>query len=307
VTEQAFRLPEARVATWGGFVFINLDPDAPPLEAQLGVLPAHFERWPLADRSVELHVEKILPANWKMALEAFLEAYHVMATHPEGLATSSDANTQYDVFDRHVTRFLQLVGHPSPHLKKTPSQAAMLAALQGSDSTAGGHGGGAALPPGRSARSVVAEQLRASMGATCGTDLSGVSASEMLDAIQYHVFPNLILFPGYSLPMVYRFRPNGNDVDSCLMEILFLAPAARGGERPVPAPAIRLGAEASYTTVPGFPAFLAKIYDQDTSNLHRQRAGVKAARKPGQTLGNYQEVRIRRFHQTLDEYLGEGA
>ena len=26
------RLPEAKVGTWGGFVFINMDPDAEPLE-----------------------------------------------------------------------------------------------------------------------------------------------------------------------------------------------------------------------------------------------------------------------------------
>jgi hypothetical protein len=32
---------------------------------------------------------------------------------------------------------------------------------------------------------------------------------------------------------------------------------------------------------------------------------MKAAFKPGQTLGNYQESRIRRFHMTLDEYLSE--
>ena len=45
------------------------------------------------------------------------------------------------------------------------------------------------------------------------------------------------------------------------------------------------------------------MLDQDTENFHRQRAGIKAASKTGQTLGNYQEVRIRRLHKTLDEYL----
>ena len=30
--DEDFQLPEARVATWGGFVFINMDPDCVPLE-----------------------------------------------------------------------------------------------------------------------------------------------------------------------------------------------------------------------------------------------------------------------------------
>jgi hypothetical protein len=227
----------------------------------------------------------------------------VLATHPEGLATSSDANAQYDVFDRHVSRFVQLVGHPSPHLGRRPTEPELLVALQSEQSTASGQGAPIALPPGRTARSVVAEQMRGALATRHGGDFSGVSASELLDAIQYFVFPNFVLFPGYSLPMVYRFRPNGMDVDSCILEILFLAPSS--GENAAPAPVVRLGPDDSFAGVSGFPPFLAAIYDQDTRNLGRQRAGVKAARKGGQTLGNYQEVRIRHFHQTLDAYLAQ--
>jgi hypothetical protein len=48
---------------------------------------------------------------------------------------------------------------------------------------------------------------------------------------------------------------------------------------------------------------LAHVLDQDTENFFQQRAGIKAASKQGQTLGNYQEARIRHLHQTLDTYL----
>jgi hypothetical protein len=47
------------------------------------------------------------------------------------------------------------------------------------------------------------------------------------------------------------------------------------------------------------------VYDQDTGNLRMQRDGAKTARKKGQTLGNYQEVRIRRFHLTLDKWMAQ--
>ena len=41
-------------------------------------------------------------------------------------------------------------------------------------------------------------------------------------------------------------------------------------------------------------------------NLRAQQEGIRAARKPGETLLNYQEVRIRLLHHTLDKYLTEG-
>jgi hypothetical protein len=59
--------------------------------------------------------------------------------------------------------------------------------------------------------------------------------------------------------------------------------------------------------VPGLPAGLAVVLDQDTVNLAAQTRGFKASHKPGQTLGNYQEVRIRHLHDTVRRYIDEGA
>jgi nitrite reductase/ring-hydroxylating ferredoxin subunit len=55
--------------------------------------------------------------------------------------------------------------------------------------------------------------------------------------------------------------------------------------------------------VPGFDENLGEVYDQDTGNLRAQQEGFFAARKQGETLLNYQEVRIRLLHQTLEKYL----
>jgi hypothetical protein len=121
----------------------------------------------------------------------------------------------------------------------------------------------------------------------------------MMDSIEYFLFPNAFFFPGINIRLCYRFRPLG--VDQCLHEILVLQPLPKSGERPPPAKPIRLGVADSYTTVPGFA--LAEILDQDTDNLALQRDGAKASRKRGQTLGNYQEARIRQLHLTLDDYL----
>jgi hypothetical protein len=45
------------------------------------------------------------------------------------------------------------------------------------------------------------------------------------------------------------------------------------------------------------------IPDQDTDNLRAQQQGFRASRKGAETLGNYQEARIRHFQQVVDRYL----
>jgi len=92
-------LPEVRVGRWGRFVFINPDLNCEPLEQFLGDLPSHFELLPYERRYKEAHVAKILRCNWKVASEAFMESYHVIATHPQILLGGvHDVDTKYDVF-----------------------------------------------------------------------------------------------------------------------------------------------------------------------------------------------------------------
>jgi phenylpropionate dioxygenase-like ring-hydroxylating dioxygenase large terminal subunit len=293
IDKQDFKLPEVRAESWGGFVFINLDPHAKPLEDYLGALKDHFKKWPLEDRCIELHVEKVLPCNWKAAQEAFIEAYHVLETHPEAIPAVGDANAQYDVFDENVNRFVQLRGFPSPHLKKELTQQQIVDAM----------GGGVRVPEGGSARTVFSEHLRQTMGEGWGSDLSKYSDAEMLYSIEYHLFPNMFVFPGISIGLIYRFRPNGNDPDTCIYDLIFTRPLPDSGERPEAPLPYRVEIDQSYQTVPGINPGLAYVFDQDTAIMEMQRKGMKASKKGALTLGNYQEVRVRAIHKTLDKYL----
>lgn len=290
LNEDNFRLTEIKCDIWGGFVFINMDDDAGPLAEYLEVVPEHFKLWPMDDRYVALHTEKVLPANWKMAMEAFLEAFHVLETHHQAVMTAADANAQYDIFGENVSRFMHAIGKPSPHLKQQIPEQKIFSKL-GRDADS--------LTEGTTARAAHVALLREELGEQFGTDLSGKSAAEMLDSIEYFIFPNAFFFPGINIRLCYRFRPI--DVDHCLHEILVLQPVPDGQERPPPAKPIRLDVDESYTKIPGFA--LAEILDQDTENLKMQRNGAKASRKGAQSLGNYQEARIRRMNMTLDSYL----
>ena len=300
VTADTHRLPQVRVEKWGGFLWINLDDKAPSLIEYLGVMPQHFtDAWDTGKRYVYMHVRKELPTNWKAAMEAFLEAYHVLETHNQNLPASGDANTQYDVFGDHITRFVQNIGYPSPHLVQKPSEQEIIGRLRAVADA------GLTVPEGRSARSVAAEYLRQKLSAEWDFDLSTYSDAEILDSINYNVFPNANFFPGITHPMVYRFRPIGMEPGRCVFDLLFMRPLAPGAEMPDPPEPIKLGEDDLVADVPGILRSLAHLFDQDVSNLRLQYRGFQASQKRGQTLGNYQEIRIRHLHEMILTYMAK--
>lgn len=305
INKENFDLPELKVELWNGFVFINFDSNAKPLSEFLDVLPEHFKNWDLEGKFIAKYIRKRLPANWKACLEAFLESYHVLETHPQGLPTVGDANSQYDVYGDTVSRFVHLVGYPSPHLDKEFTQQELLDALMGEGVVEGidGKESKVLVPEGSTARETFAKHLQAMFGNFYGRDFSHLSVTETIDAIEYSLFPNTCFFPSLLFPMTYRFRPDGCDPDSTIFDLLFLQPLPENGDRPDPAEPYELTAEQSLHEVPGFDPGLATIYDQDTGNLRGQQRGFKSSTKPGQTLGNYQEVRIRQLHNTIDKYI----
>jgi nitrite reductase/ring-hydroxylating ferredoxin subunit len=295
-------LPEARVETLAGFVWINMDKDAPTLAEYLGPEAlAHIKAWKLENRYIALHVQKRIPANWKLTIEAFQEAYHVIETHPQVAVSNADANSQYDFYGEHVDRFISTLGVLSPHLEGKYSEQDILDQFTVGD--AGVLGGNKPVVGNSTARQVMADMFRGMFEKATSSDLSGVSDSEILDCFSYTIFPNCFLFPGISLPMVYRFRPDPKNHRESIYEVMFLRPVPTDGVRPTPAEPIVLTLEQSFKDAEGMDAGFGGILDQDTDNLFLQQEGLEASAKHGLTLGNYQEIRIRHFEQAVDKYM----
>jgi nitrite reductase/ring-hydroxylating ferredoxin subunit len=293
-------LPEIRVATWGGWVFVNPDPDAGSLEEHLGNFPEHFI-WDLSKRYTRAHVSKLLRVNWKACLEAFMESYHVIATHPQILTYLGDANTQYDVFPGDGpgrpgwNRMNTLSGVASPHLGSLDEDDILSSQLSYYNMEAG------PVPEGETARRMLADITRAALPAKpASVPAAEVSDSEAIDNILYYVFPNFQPWGGVN-PINYRFRPYGNDPDACIMDVILLADYA-GSEKPTPARPVHLGFDDDWTDAEELGA-LAMVFNQDTGNLPRVQRGLHATRKPGVSLGLYQESRIRQFHYDLERWM----
>ena len=299
VTDDSHSLREVKVGTWAGFVFINFDLNSEPLENYLGVLPQHFKDFHIENRYIETHVCKRLPINWKAGEEAFMEAYHVKETHAGG-RDYSEPITTYDIFPENVNRFIHTVGAPNPRMPTQPTEQELMEQLWGRRGPA--DGGVPLVPPGVTARDVYARIIQKQLGEQYDQDFSNYSTAQTLDSIEYFLFPNLFIFPGLTLPMVYRFRPDKDDPDYCYFDLFFLRPKHPEKEAPPPPEPMYLEVEESYTKATGL-GFLGAIYDQDTDNMAAQTRGFKTCAKGGQTLGNYQEVRVRHVHKRVDDYL----
>ncbi len=93
-------LPPVRCERWGGWWFVNLDPEAGALLDWLDPLPrlmADVARSPVRvidTKTVELR------CNWKVVAEGFLEVYHARTIHPETIAPTLDTRgTVVSLFD----------------------------------------------------------------------------------------------------------------------------------------------------------------------------------------------------------------
>jgi phenylpropionate dioxygenase-like ring-hydroxylating dioxygenase large terminal subunit len=294
IDQRDFDLKAVKCESWGGWVFINMDLEAEPLMDFLGDLPLHFAGWAPQDRYIEAHVGKVMNCNWKLCQEAFMEAFHVITTHPQILASTGDENSQYDAWDN-FSRAITPNGTPSPHMRWEPSEQDKFDAVTMRELDAPRV---AEVPDGMTARALMAAGARANLQQILGAD-KVIADSEVSDSIYYTLFPNFHPWGGYNR-IVYRFRPWQDRHDQSLMECYYLAPFK--GERPEPAEFHLLGEDEPWTDAPEL-GLLAKVFTQDTFNLPNVQRGLAAAPFDEVVLARYQETKLRHFHHLLNQWL----
>jgi len=105
----------AHVDTWGGFLFVNLDPrPSDALASFLGAEAGNVRRWPLAKLVSVRREVSTLACNWKVFWENYSECYHCPGVHPElcrvmplyreGLLSYEDSATPLPAEDAHGAR-----------------------------------------------------------------------------------------------------------------------------------------------------------------------------------------------------------
>lgn len=304
VSGDSHDLREVQIDRWGGFLFINPDMEAGPLSDHLGKMPGHFAYWPLEDRYTIWHLRKRIRSNWKVGIEAFLEAYHLAQTHPQALPSVAEHATQYDVYDEGTafySRSITPAAVPSHHSRGgTPEEAiiqmwALINALR-RDEVDG-------LPDGVHDRATLAAWRRKTLGEMTGADYTHLPDAIMLDSIQYWLWPNFCPWLGEGLPLTYLFRPDQDSPDSCYMDVWMLIRRPDNGDARPAAELVELGPDDHFEPYLGA---MGTIFDQDDENMPKVQDGLKSwpGSADGCTLGRYQESRIRFLHRILERKLG---
>lgn len=314
-------LKEVHVALFAGFVFIN--PAPTPLESFEEFI-APVRGW-IEDLAIgEMHhswwKSIAAPANWKVMQEAFFEAFHVPATHPQlekigreviyGNRADGDfthRNVAFEGLARGHGRFYggnktPMAGHiQEPKGDPVEEMAARLSLLvDGMNSMVIQENvdlvrslRGKPIPPGSSlgteyvkALYATAEQQQRPMPKR-NPETIGMWGGEIF------IFPNFMILPQAGNANFYRSRPHPTDPNQSIFEI-FAVKSYPASVKPPRAAAVRV-------TDPEQELLL--IPRQDLSNLPRIQKGLHSRAIRQVWLADHQERIISNMHQELDRYL----
>lgn len=299
-------LPECRVELWGGCAFINFDDDAPSFRECIGPVAERLEAHGVNELRAEWCYATELPANWKIAMEAFMEGYHVMRTHPQlQRATPALYNTRYG----HDTGG---IGVPvNPNLTMRENIQAQFKSLELLSEGMGGMVHAKEVDIARQLLDVdlpqdpaeammtwygilqdqITQQLRA-RGETV-PDLNAVAVSDPVNAVEF-LFPHYFLLPTFTSMSAYRIRPLGPE--RCLFEIWSLTGFPKGEEpEPVMEPVMLPHDSKEFPPIP----------QQDYANIPIQQQGLHASGFEFMRLSSRVEGLISNYQRLIDGYLSD--
>lgn len=319
--DDSIRLKTVKVDSWGGWVWINMDPDCEPLRAFLEPAATLLDPFELDRMRYRWRQWLYFPCNWKAAIGAFIESYHVFASHPQLRRNPTGQRFWYRAEGRHAWH-----GDAGPRGGSDGKPTTGVTAARGR----------ADLDP----RAAVAEDLamvwETLNAVTTETFVNvakrlvdelpaGVTIQEVgqhlmaaakrddaargviwpeidpahlaISSAVWHVFPNTVLIPGITTALCYRVRPNGDDPDSCIFEVYVIERFPEGEEPRT---------EWVYEPDPSEEKWRL-ILAQDFQNMPEVQKGMKSRGFVGPRPNPSQEVSVTHFHRNLADYMGTGA
>lgn len=305
-------LPEFAIGTWGGFVFINMDPDCEPLDSYLKPMPAYLDAMEIDKQRVRWHITVEVEANWKTCQEAFAEAYHVATTHPQ-FEPLIDSRSFTVAHGRHSQlRFLppdqQVVGYHRPQqgahgdgrelaMQFMRMQVHDIQAIF-SDRDLQAASRVLQLPEGTPyevAMFKAGEYIREAAIAG-GAGHPTMTMEQFMEAgFDWLIFPNIINVISQTGGLWYRALPSpDNNPDRCIFEMIALERMTPGSE-----PKVVKKHYKNWQDCDILPVFLI----DDFINIPEVHRGLKTRGFQGARTNPIQEGMISNFHRVLHEYI----
>ncbi len=320
MTPEEAKLQSVHCDTWGGWVWINMDPNCEPLLNYLDPAPDLLGPFQLDKMRYRWRQRLIFPCNWKTALEAFDESHHASTTHPQlnkyGVtpywfcrthgkhtwhgpavstnpgrpgATNSDTPAQSDGPDPRVAIWDSL-NTIMVEVNSCTTDTIVNAAKRLIDE----------LPAGTPTNVVLAHLSAAAErdDAARGVIWPKIPPEKMqASGHDWHLFPNSVILHGLTYALCYRARPNGSDPNSCIFETYVIERYPEGQEPKT---------EWEFVADP-MDSRWPRVLQQDFDNMPEVQKGMKSRGFKGARPNPRQEVTVAHFHKTLASYMGLGA
>ena len=314
LTPASTHLARVSVDTWGGWLWINMDPDCEPLADYLFPAAKILDPFGLENMRCKWRKWLYFDCNWKVALEAFNETYHVFTTHPEfnkfgefkgwAKAQGKHSNIGYDApKNMEATKSkIRLGTGDDPRVSTaemqmytweqtnaTTTETLVNAAKRLVDE----------LPEGTPPEKVLEhwlssarrdDEARGVIWPTIPPDILGQAGTA------WQIFPNLQIGQGLTTALCYSARPDPSyDPNKCIFEVATLELYPKGQEPQT---------EWEYTPQDS-PNWLS-VLPQDFSNMAAVQQGMKSAGFPGTLPNPYRERSTVNLHHQLSKYMGTG-
>ena len=310
-------LTPVKVGLWGGWVFINMDPDSEPLETYLQPLSRYVEKFEFEKLRYKWYKSVIMPANWKLALEFFNEFYHVQQAHPQVLTFTKDYSKS-DGFGRHGMMWFAEEGAVplgrSPRLpaKDEPDFRNLVLDFVdkyfiGLDAMVTQRSYDAAqrlrdeVSADASAEEVLTKwaEFQVEAAHEDGSGWPAELTAEYINrsGLDWHMFPNAIFLHGTIDGVLwYRSRPNGKDPESCIFDVFSLERYGEGKAPPLNREFYENWTDAEWP----------RIYEQDFVNIPEVQKGMRSRAFKGGRPNPVQERVVTHFQRMVREFIAEG-
>lgn len=289
-----FPLVAARVDTFEGMVFVNLDLDAMPLAEYLDEIPRDIAWCRIGDFRCYATLTVEVEANWKTIADGYSETYHIQTLHPELLRCVDDVHSPQQIW-RHAGKSDQPYGVPSPRFDGELSDEEVWDAYVYTQGALMGASAGTPFPaadrqPGQTVADLIAAHTR-SFAAGRGVDLDWADTDRVTRLHQYNVFPNMTFLANADHLTIMTSRP-GPDPDhgELTMFLMTRMPPGAGHNKPTD------------VRVPAGDAEPGIVLTQDIRVLPGLQRGLH---QPGFThlVLSSEERRVINMHRNLERYL----
>ena len=319
LTPEMTCLSPVTLGVWGGYIYLNMDPACEPLADFMGRAGKILDHFALSKMRYKWRQWAVYPCNWKTAIEAFLEPYHVAGTHTQLLAygnyyalskqygwhsvssydtrdadfkmNEASGTTRAGVGDDPRRSTYELIRENYTTINFAASTETLVNAASRLTEE---------LPEGTSAQEVIAHWMKSAKAddAARGVVWPDIPGEVMAEAgLAWGLFPNQNILHGVTFGLCYRVRPFGDDPNKCIFESYALE-RFPDGEEP----------KTEWVYAEPTAENWGSILVQDFGNMEFVQKGIKSSGFRGPMPNPHQEQKVINLHRNLARMMeGRGA